>query len=392
MVATRLKKDHRNAKRPPFECIALLLQGGGALGAYQGGVYEALTEANLHPDWVTGISIGAVNAAIIAGNAPSERVANLRKFWETVSDQPELDPFTETWHSIFQGDTARTAVNQFNAATALLKGVPGFFEPRVPSPWLVPPGSPNATSYYDTSILRSTLESLVDFDRINRDENTRLALGTVNVRTGNFVYFDSHTHNIGPQHVMASGALPPGFPAVEIDGEFFWDGGLVSNTPLQWVTQVSGSRLDTLVFQVDLWNARGEIPRDLGEVAVRQKEIQFSSRTRANTDEFKRLQQLRVALASLLEQLPPELATSDEARLLRPAADRKVYNIVHLIYRSRQYERQFKDYEFSRLSMEEHWRAGYNDAVRTLRHPEIFERPSTHDGVATFDCAQSGVD
>ncbi|MGO4704318.1 DUF3734 domain-containing protein [Microvirga sp. 2MCAF38] len=391
MVATRLKKNHRVTKRPPFECISLLLQGGGALGAYQAGVYEALAEADLHPDWVAGISIGAINAAIIAGNPPESRVGKLRKFWESVSDRPQLDPFTEIWHAVFQGEMARAAFNQLNAATALLKGAPGFFEPRVPPPWLAAPGSPNATSYYDTSILKSTLEALVDFDRINRD-GTRIALGTVNVRTGNFVYFDNRTHTIGPEHVMASGALPPNFPAIEIDGEFFWDGGLISNTPLQWVTEESGARQDTLAFQVDLWNARGEIPRDLGEVAVRQKEIQFSSRTRAKTDEFKRVQKLRVALAGLLEKLPPEIAESEEANILRPAADRKVYNIVHLIYRSRQYEKHSKDYEFSRLSMEEHWQAGYNDAVRTLRHPEIFERPSSLGGVSTFDLSQSGAD
>ena len=269
------------------------------------------------------------------------------------------------------------------------RGAAGFFELRLPPPWLQPAGSPEATSFYETKLLRATLERFVDFDRINAEAATRLSLGAVNVRTGNFVYFDNTTHRIGPEHVMASGALPPGFPAVEIEGEHYWDGGLVSNTPLEWVVR-SEPRQDTLAFQVDLWSARGEFPRDLAEVAMRQKEIQYSSRTRANTDHFKRQQRLRCALAALLEKLPPELRDSPEARELAPSADRKVFSVVHLIYRSKHYEGQTKDYEFSRLSMREHWRAGYTDAVRTLRHPEVLERPASLEGVATFDLAQDG--
>jgi NTE family protein len=185
---------------------------------------------------------------------------------------------------------------------------------------------------------------------------------------------------------MASGALPPGFPAVEIEGELYWDGGLVSNTPLQYVLE-SEPRQDTLAFQVDLWSAMGEMPTTLAEVGTRQKEIQYSSRTRAGTNEFKLQQKLRRATAALLEKLPPESIDGEALDLLRGFADRKVYNIVHLIYRARHYEGQTKDFEFSRLTMEEHWRAGYNDAVRTLRHPEVLERPTTMDGVRTFDLA-----
>ena len=188
---------------------------------------------------------------------------------------------------------------------------------------------------------------------------------------------------------MASGSLPPGFPAVEIDGEHYWDGGLISNTPLQWVVE-SVPRQDTLAFQVDLWSSRGEFPGNLAEVATRQKEIQYSSRTRANTDQFKRIQRLRCCMATLLDKLPAELRNSREAKVLSEAADHKVFNIIHLIYRSKHYEGHSKDYEFSRLTMEEHWRAGYNDAVRTLRHPEVLERPSNFEGVVTFDLAEDG--
>jgi NTE family protein len=211
----------------------------------------------------------------------------------------------------------------------------------------------------------------------------------VNVRTGNFVYFDNHSHCIRPEHIMASGSLPPGFPAVEIDGEHYWDGGLISNTPLQWVAEQS-QRQDTLAFQVDVWSARGELPRNLADVVTRQKEIQYSSRTRANTDQFKRFQRARKALSGLLAKLPPELLASDEAAMLGAIADEKVYTLVHLIYRAKHYEGHWKDYEFSRLSMEEHWRAGYHDALRTLRHPEALQRPANADGVSTFDLAVDG--
>ena len=378
----------RRPPRPPFDCIALLLQGGGALGSYQAGVYEALAEAGLCPDWVAGISIGAINAAIIAGNAPDDRVAQLKAFWEGISANPLLDGAL-AWDTLVpKGDAARGLFNQVSAAWALLGGAPGFFAPRRPFPWLNPAGTVGATSWYETKLLKPTLERLVDFERINSGE-MRFSVGAVNVRTGDFVCFDNTTHVIRPEHVMASGALPPGFPPVEIDGEFYWDGGLISNTPLQWVAE-STPRRDTLAFQVDLWSAQGDLPRDLAEVATRQKEIQYSSRTRANTDQFKRVQHLRSALGSLLSQLPQDLRETDEARLLSQEADQKVYNLVHLIYRARTYEGHSKDYEFSRLTMTEHWRAGYHDALRTLRHPEVLERPATPDGVSTFDLAQHG--
>jgi NTE family protein len=384
----KLTKTHLKNRRPPFECIALLLQGGGALGSYQAGVYEALAKADLYPDWVAGISIGAINAAIIAGNPEAERVPKLRAFWEAISANPWLDWTVGSHELTPRGDAAHALFSQMSAAWALIRGAAGFFALRRPAPWLHPNGALEATSWYDTAALKSTLERLVDFDRINAGE-TRFSVGAVNVRTGNFVYFDNTTHTIRPEHVMASGSLPPGFPAVEIEGEYYWDGGLVSNTPLQWVVD-SGPRQDTLAFQVDLWSARGEFPGNLAEVATRQKEIQYSSRTRACTDQFKRFQRARCALASLLSKLSDELRDSKEAKLLSSIADHKVYNIVQLIYRSKHYEGHSKDYEFSRLTMQEHWRAGYHDAVRTLRHPEVLERPSNLEGIFTFDLVNDG--
>jgi len=379
----------RNAwceERPPFETIALVLQGGGALGAYQAGVYDGLAASNLHPDWVAGISIGSVNAAIIAGNRPEERAERLRDFWREVTRDFSWD-IAPIRFLLTHGDLARSATNQASAFRGLLYGASGFFEPRLPPPWLQPSGSLEATSFYDTAKLRTTLERLIDFDRINSGE-TRLSLGAVNVRTGNFVYFDTATHTIRPEHVMASGALPPGFPAVEIDGEHYWDGGLVSNTPLSWI--VEGKPGDTLVFQVDLWSSRGEFPRSLADALTREKEIRYSSRTRSVTDRFKHLQELRNACACVFDGLPEQLRTSPEAQMLHAEASRSVYNIVHLIYRSKEFEADSRDYEFSRLSMEERWQAGYNDTLRTLRHPEVLERPEGLETVFTFDLAVDG--
>jgi NTE family protein len=270
----------------------------------------------------------------------------------------------------------------------LTNGAKGFFTTRFVSPWLQASGTIDATSFYDTKPLKHTLLRLIDFDRLNSG-TTRFSVGAVNVRTGNFVYFDTTTHTIQPEHIMASCALPPGFPAIEIDGEHYWDGGLVSNTPLQWVVN-SLPRRDTLAFQVDLWSARGELPVNMLDVMTREKEIRYSSRTRAGTDQFKHVQKLRRAVTTLLGKLPEELKSSPEAKLLGIEAEHKVYNIVHLIYRAKNHEGHSKDYEFSRLSMEEHWRAGYHDAKRTLRHPEVLERPTDREGVFTFDLADDG--
>lgn len=376
--------DHR----PPFERVALLLQGGGALGSYQGGVYQALMESGIDPDWVAGISIGAVNSAIIAGNPKEKSVQKLRDFWEYITPESPLDAFKDLFQAPWSGDFSRGIYNQVNAAGVLMQGVHGFFAPRVPMPWFCETGSKGATSYYDTSPFKSTLERFIDFDLINTDWK-QLSVGAVNVRSGNFVYFDTTTHTIRPEHIMASGALPPGFPGVEIDGEVYWDGGLVSNTPLQWVLQ-SKVRKDTLAFQVDLWNARGDVPRNMSEVTTRQKEIMYSSRTRAASDQFKRAQRMRHTVGALLDKLPPELKDAEEAKALREYASHKVYNIIHLIYHSRNYEYDSKDYEFSRKTMEDHWKSGYSDTVLTLRHPEVLQRPTDKDGVFTFDVKNEG--
>jgi len=369
--------------RTPFEQIALLLQGGGALGAYQAGVYEALAEADLHPDWVAGISIGAINSAIIAGNPPKRRVDALREFWQMVSTSPLGIPY---FRRVELDDMQRQLVNQTRAMNTILFGAPNFFVPRVPPPIVWPPASPDKASYYDNAPLRATLERLVDFDRINAGQ-TRFSVGAVDIRSGNFTYFDSKTHKIAYEHIIASGSLPPGFPATRIGDNYFWDGGLISNTPLEWVLDARPRR-DTLAFQVDLWNARGELPKDMIEVEVRHKEIIYSSRNRAATDRYKYIQKLRIALARLLEKIPDELRNGEDGKLLLGEADDKVCNIVHLIYRARAYEGIAKDFEFSRRTMEEHWKTGYDNAQQTLAHPEVLQLPNRLEGVRTFDCGE----
>jgi NTE family protein len=366
-----------------FESIALLLQGGGALGAYQGGVYQALTEADIEPNWIGGISIGAVTGAIIAGNTPANRVPRLRGFWEHITSNPLTGQHSFLAHLLKAGgDAMRIFWGQLSAGTALTSGVAGFFTPHPLPPWCCPPGSPWATSYYDTDGFRQTLEKFIDFNLLN-SAGIRYTTGAVNVRTGNFTVFDTTTQQIGPEHVMASGALPPALPAVEIEGQYFWDGGLVSNTPLQWV--VDETTKDTLVFQVDLWSSRGRLPSDIPSVMTRQKEIQYSSRTRAVTDHARHDQHLRHTFATLYDKLPANLKKTDEAQLLHRVSNCKVYNIVHLIYRAQGYEGFAKDFEFSRPTMEDHWAAGYKDTVRSLRHKEVLKRPTCAEGIVTFD-------
>jgi len=328
----------------------------------------------------------------MVGNAPRGRVAALYGFWDRVTEGVG-GLGGANWGEAFGhggvGTQLRRMVNAMHAAQALMGGAPGFFDPRVPPPYMLPPGTAASTSFYDTGKLRATLLDFVDFGRINKGA-MRLSLGAVNVRNGNFAYFDTTTDVIRPEHVMASGALPPGFPAVEIDGEHYWDGGLVSNTPLQWVAQGLPEH-DTIAFQVDLWPAVGDLPADLAEVATRQKEIQYSSRTRQATDQLAKMQRLRAAVRSLLEKVPDEWQETEHAKLLRDAACETVLRVVHLIYRARKFEGQSKDYQFSRLSMKEHWQAGYQDAVNTLRDPAALERPPADLAVATYDAGRNRV-
>ena len=361
------------------DCI-LVLQGGGALGAYQAGVFEALSANRQQPNWLAGISIGAINAALIAGNAPGQRVARLREFWDLVSAAlPAPLPF---WGL---PAASRLALNAASASRAVLLGVPGFFSPRVPPAPFQPPGTPGAISYYDTAPLRATLERLVDFERLNSGA-VRLSVGAVNVRSGNFAYFDTAHQRIDVRHILASGALPPGFAPVEIDGEHYWDGGIVSNTPLQYVLDQPGSRPRT-VFQVDLFAAVGALPANLDEVAEREKDIRFSSRTRLGTTVELDWQVIALAAQRLAARLPEAWRSDPDLQQLASLGCHGAVDVVHLIYRSKHYESQSKDYEFSRLSMQEHWASGHADMAHTLHDPRWLQRQPSATGVRVFDLA-----
>ena len=363
----------RESKRKVDKRIALALQGGGALGSYQAGVYEALAEHDYQPDWVAGVSIGAINCAIIAGNAAQERVARLRQFWEKVSS-PSAD-----WLDL-PLDFWRDAVERTAAISALMFGQPGFFRPNDLRRWVA---ASAPTSYYDTSDLKETLERLVDFDRINARE-TRFSVGAVNVRTGNYAYFDNFQQTIGPEHVMASGALPPGFPAIEVDGELYWDGGLVSNTPLQHIMETM-PRHDTLAFQVDLFSARGVAPKDLDAVSERDKDIRYSSRTRMGVETFRYAHNLRRNISLLLAKLPDALKGEPEVEFLKLAACQTTMDIVELIYRPKTAQGPAKDYEFSRATMERRWRHGLDDARAALASAPWLEPAPAEIAVRTFD-------
>jgi len=355
------------------KAVALVLQGGGALGSYQAGVFEALAESEYLPDWVAGISIGAINAAIIAGNAPERRVPRLRQFWEGITAPPAFWP---SW----LGATGLVAAPQFGAAGAVLFGQPGFFEPRPATDWLF---GASPVSFYDTSALRSTLEAVVDFDRINARE-MRFSVGAVEVETGNFAYFDNAHCTITPAHVMASGALPPGFPAVEIDGRHYWDGGLVSNTPLQYVLEYVPRR-SRLTFQVDLFPARGPLPTSLLESTEREKDIRYSSRTRAATDTLRLQHDLRHNINALWDRLPPDLRTTPEAQFLYNFGCVTTMDIVQLIDRPSSDQGHDKDYEFSRATMAARWDRGRADAETTLAASPWLAPMPQDMGARSFD-------
>jgi NTE family protein len=365
---------NRQVARPPRRRTALVLQGGGALGSYQAGVYQALAEDGRSLDWVAGVSIGAVNAAIIAGNPPERRVKRLREFWETITEDSALWPEFpyEGWRALYRHSAAVAAV---------LFGQPGFFRPRPVIEWIShrPP-----LSYYDTSELKRTLKRLVDFDCINRPDGTRLSLGAVNVESGNMTYFDSSRQRIEPEHVMASGALPPGLAVVAIDGKHYWDGGLVSNTPLQYVMDFE-PREDMLVFQIDLFPASGKLPENLDEVAEREKDIRYSSRTRTSTDNARFRQELRGNIFAFLDRLPADLREDPVAQRLRDNACPKMVDIVHLIYRPPVPQGSAKDYEFSRGTMERRWKQGRDNARATLAAAPWKAEPAAGEPVRVFD-------
>ena len=375
----------------PFERVALVLQGGGALGAYQAGVYQALHEANIEVNWLCGTSIGAVNGALIAGNPPERRVERLRDFWETVTRAPVRLPhmpyFTELpWNGDGQ---ARYWTNRMSAFATMVHGAPGFFSPRPFPPVNSAVEDPELVSYYDTTPLRETLARLVDFSLLNADP-MRLTVLATNVRTGAPAYFDTREEVLREAHILASASLPPSFPPTEIDGEYYWDGGVVSNSPMQFVVDNRG-RYTALVFQVDLWDANGEVPVDIPSANLRMMEIHSASRLNISLEQYQRMHKFRHALRKFLDQLPEPCRNDAEVQFLSEQARLKVATIVQLKYQSQKYETAGKMFEFSRRAMEEHWQAGYEDTKVSLVEPAVFELPDDKEGARIFDAHRGWV-
>jgi NTE family protein len=379
----------QNSKRgSPFEHVVLVLQGGGALGSYQAGAFQALDEAKVQIDWLCGVSIGAMNSAVIAGNPPEKRVERLREFWDAVTQPPGVVS-SFPWSlspNLGPDEQARLLNNKMSAFANMVYGVPNFYSPRP----IAIPGSvvekPDQVSFYDTSPVRATLERLVDFDRIN-SKAMRLSVSATNAQTGELVYFDNTERKITVRHILASGSLPPGFPPTEIDGEYYWDGGVVSNSPLQWLIDVR-PQFSSLVFQVDLWDARGKMPLDVGEANLRAMEIHSASRVNVSLDRFRKMQQTRNVLAELLQLLPTERRDDPRLQPLIEEAGGKATTLVQLKYQAGKDETGSKIFEFSRTTMEKRWRAGYEDARVALKQPGILELPDPSEALRVFSAHQ----
>jgi NTE family protein len=378
--ADTIRSPKRRSRKAAMELpdqVALVLQGGGALGSFQAGVYEALDAAGIEIDQVAGISIGAVNAALIAGNPPERRVERLRTFWDRTSAALPSFP-------IWTGDWGREWLHEASAGFVAAFGVPGFFSPNLVPSIAAIPGTPQALGFYDPSQLATTLNELVDWDLLN-DGPVQIAVGAVEIESGNFHYFDSKRERIDARHIMASGALPPGLPPVEIDGKYWWDGGLVSNTPLSHVLDNQESEL--LVFQVDLFSATDRMPRTMLDVIAREKEIRFSSRTRQVSDQLIASRREHEVARRVLAKLPEALRDDPDVVKLREFVRDLPVNVVQLIYRANAWEGGSRDYEFSERTMREHWAAGEAAVSATIKKSELIAENILSGKTAAFDLA-----
>jgi NTE family protein len=349
-----------HALNPSGLRVVLVLQGGGALGAYQAGVFQALHEHQLAPDWIVGTSIGAINAAILAGNPPDRRVARLHEFWDRISHADSIDLRALS-------DPQRRGAIQLQTWDTLLRGVPGFFTPRLFNPFAAGVAvAPEQASFYDTTPLRDTLNQLIDFDYLNAPGGTRLTVNALKVDSGTLRRFDNRELTMTADHIRASGALPPGFPPVRIDGDLYWDGGLYSNTPLETVLD-DPDKVDTLCFMVDLWSADGEEPGTLDEVQTRQKDVTFASRSQRHIEDYVASHQMRQKLRALYLALPESARSADSARELAALGCDSTLHIVRVPYAGRDWHMASKDINFSRGSTEWRWNQGYQDGLRAIQ-------------------------
>ena len=335
--------------------MVLVLQGGGALGAYQGGVFEAMHEAGLEPEWVIGTSIGAINGAIIAANPPAERLPRLREFWRRVVQDSPLDG-----HAFWPG-----MGDAFAHMATLTRGVPGFFQPRLPN-WggVSAPVGVDLASYYSTAPLRETLQELVDLEVLGRKQ-PRLTIGAVSVTRGEMRYFDSRKMDLALDHVMASGALPPWFPAVRIGGEAYWDGGIYSNTPVEVVFD-DNPRRDALIFAVNVWQPTGPEPESIWQVMGRQKDIQYASRADSQIARQKEIHHLRRVIRELSKDVPAAKQESVRHRAHAAWGCGTTMHLVRLLAPALASEDYWKDIDFSSAGIRARWQAGLDDARRMI--------------------------
>jgi NTE family protein len=354
-MAARKQSGNGTAVRPhahPPGQVVLVLQGGGALGAFQAGVYEGLAEAGVQPDWIIGTSIGAINGAVIAGSAKSARVTQLKKLWDGLS----------SW--TLSGPLVGGAMPMVNFAT-VMRGVPGFFTPNPAAWWgLSADVGVERAGFYQTAPLRRTLEELIDMDQL-RSNAPRLTVGAVNVRTGAMRYFDSRDEQLELHHVMASGALPPAFPAVRVDDEFYWDGGLYSNTPIEAVMD-DQQRRSSVVFAVQLWNPNGDPPPSIWGVMGRSKEIQYSSRAGSHIARQQQIHRLRHIIGELASRLPRSELKSPAVREMAAYGCRTTMHVVRLLAPSLDHNDHTKDIDFTGRSIEARWNAGLEAVRRAL--------------------------
>jgi NTE family protein len=354
-------KPEKNPLNPDKLRIVLVLQGGGALGAYQAGVYQALHEHDLVPDWIVGTSIGAINAALIAGNEKENRLHRVKAFWDRIAHPDSVD-------MAHVSDDLRRRSILMNTADTFLRGVPGFFAPRLFSAFPIGmPVAPEDASYYDTTPLRATLDELVDFDYLNEEGGIRLTVNAINVTTGELKAFDSLDGDLCADHVRASGSLPPAFAPVRIDGALYWDGGLYSNTPLESVLKELPEG-DTLCFMVDLWSAKGAEPVTMDQVSTRQKDVTYASRSQRHIDDYVSVHRMQQKLRELYARVPASEHSESDRAELKALGVGSTMHIVRLPYAGRDWYMAAKDVNFSKGSIEWRWDQGYRDALRALKH------------------------
>jgi NTE family protein len=380
----------------PDQESVLILQGGGALGAYQAGVYETLLKHHAPIDWVIGTSIGAINSALIAGNPPESRLTKLAAFWQSLAPAPAslfpalpaFPPFTAPWLGLsWPSLSTSLAGSASTTLDVMFNGVDGFFKPRLGAFWDMQARVPlHEAGFYDTSPLRATLEKFIDFDYLNQGA-MRISVCAVDLDDGQSKVFDSTQQWIGPEHIMASGALPPGFPPIEIEGRAYWDGGVYSNSPLDIFLE-DEVRRDALCFMVDLWDATEARPNSMAEVMTRYKSIQYASRSAEQLAMHQRLQDLQRAIRALSERLPAAARKDVELLPLMELGCDHTINIVHLTLQAAPTDQYFKDIDFSQEAIQARWQAGTRDCQRALRHKAWLRPLPPHAGLAIHELPQ----